>query len=875
MLIAPSSRHQAADIERQDEFVHLNSKLQYFISGLAKGQTQVSELIRFEAIETRNIVKQEGKDLKDHLDKRFQDLQISAINEKQCEVFLASLRFNEINARRSDVKPSYLDTCAWIFDETIERPWDSFVHWLQMGQDIYWINGKPGSGKSTLMKFICEHRQTREALRVWATPNGVQILSHFFWRPGTSMQKSTKGLLCSLLSQVLQQNRFVLSSVLQSDQSLIQKQNVYDWSVPELELTLSKAFGFAAPTQFCVFLDGLDEFDDDKGAHYLIATIKQLFISPKVKFCISSRPEIPIERELHKYPKLKLQELTRDDIKTYVDGLLEDARRRGLLSENKAQQQKLAEQVLDKASGVFLWVFLVMKNILAGLGSQDDWPELRQSLDLLPDDIIELYNHMWDRLGDRQEIYRQTAALYFSFRSRYPLSIFEVMVATSPDVRKTYLEDESQIPEKELVELCEKTRSRILTRSTGMLEIVNEPPTSANTDIRTTLSHFYHFTKVNFVHRTALDFLTQSRAGQSILNASKTSDREIFTWLNASRLVVLIEHLVPLNIQQIHEEILHLQKHLSVDVSPEAECEALLMVDKFCERIVSQQVGLVLGDRWYSFLPGRRNSGMGELDSCFLDLTVLCGLRSLMRDRLSRNNTSESQLTHLLACTALHWRNDLIGMAESFVELLEAGANPSAPVQFVKCRQEWQVSAWKIFLSAISLRGKPADAVTAITHAIDTALASGAGLDEKSVWFIAFSDNSREAGSWCDAGEPQLFGLPNIAVEINAAWLISGWFQSRHLNSSVSPSDGQASRTVLFVGDGTGKFARVDSEEHATFLLANFDRLLPGFEHRMPVDWKENEPLLRFVQEVVDHNMRVDPIELLQGLGHLRLRQFD
>ena len=93
------------------------------------------------------------------------------------------------------------------------------------------------------------------------------------------MQRSTKGLLCSLLSQTLQQNRVLLNSMLQSDKSLILKKNIHDWSIPELDLTFAEASASIMHTQICVFLDGLDEFDDDTGADYLIATIKRHFIS--------------------------------------------------------------------------------------------------------------------------------------------------------------------------------------------------------------------------------------------------------------------------------------------------------------------------------------------------------------------------------------------------------------------------------------------------------------------------------------------------------------------------------------------------------------------------------------------------------------------
>jgi len=63
-----------------------------------------------------------------------------------------------------------------------------------MGQDIYWINGKAGSGKSTLTKFICEHDKTNEALRTWAALNEVQILSYFFWRPAFDAFGATRAI---------------------------------------------------------------------------------------------------------------------------------------------------------------------------------------------------------------------------------------------------------------------------------------------------------------------------------------------------------------------------------------------------------------------------------------------------------------------------------------------------------------------------------------------------------------------------------------------------------------------------------------------------------------------------------------------------------
>src|ERR1700733_637613 len=63
---------------------------------------------------------------------------------------LGSLHNEEINARLTDIAPPYGDTFSWIWtaDDL------AFVSWLQSGAGIYWISGKPGSGKSTLMKYL-------------------------------------------------------------------------------------------------------------------------------------------------------------------------------------------------------------------------------------------------------------------------------------------------------------------------------------------------------------------------------------------------------------------------------------------------------------------------------------------------------------------------------------------------------------------------------------------------------------------------------------------------------------------------------------------------------------------------------------------------
>ena len=65
---------------------------------------------------------------------------------------LSSLSFPSMYARQEAIHDVYPDTYQWIYDSTNEalRPWSNFVEWLKAGNEIYWINGKAGSGKSTV-----------------------------------------------------------------------------------------------------------------------------------------------------------------------------------------------------------------------------------------------------------------------------------------------------------------------------------------------------------------------------------------------------------------------------------------------------------------------------------------------------------------------------------------------------------------------------------------------------------------------------------------------------------------------------------------------------------------------------------------------------
>lgn len=170
--------------------------------------------------------------------------------------------------RQTAIRPAHKKTFEWIFQEDSAA---RFVQWLKSDEKVYWVSGKPGSGKSTLMRFLCDHERTRACLQEWAADCKLAVASFFFWVPGrASLQKSQEGLLRSILYQILRQRPELLPlAAPKLWQSYIHGNTVSHGvenpfrNVPELLTALQRisAVMTASKIKFCFFIDGLDEYE--------------------------------------------------------------------------------------------------------------------------------------------------------------------------------------------------------------------------------------------------------------------------------------------------------------------------------------------------------------------------------------------------------------------------------------------------------------------------------------------------------------------------------------------------------------------------------------------------------------------------------------
>ncbi|KAI8936526.1 hypothetical protein NX059_006930 [Plenodomus lindquistii] len=111
------------------------------------------------------------------------------VETRFCEMVLARLFFTDMDHRYEAIPEAYENTFRWLFDQDRDSNgagWDSYTDWLSAndGHNIYWITGKPGSGKSTLMKYLSQEPQTTTYLENWKDGKRLIRLSFYFWNSG-------------------------------------------------------------------------------------------------------------------------------------------------------------------------------------------------------------------------------------------------------------------------------------------------------------------------------------------------------------------------------------------------------------------------------------------------------------------------------------------------------------------------------------------------------------------------------------------------------------------------------------------------------------------------------------------------------------------
>ena len=354
---------------------------------------------------------------------------------------------------------------------------------------VYRLNGKPGAGKSTLMKYIStkvpEFQRPGRVLSDCGAAADPMVCSFFFWSLGVPLQKNYVGFVRSLLYQIAEQRDDAISIMMGKNALSIEDGGAenaeesapsYAWTIERLDDALRRFLDKKPDSlRFFIFLDGLDEFEGDEDP--LLHTIRLLAQTPGTRVCVSSRPEEIFRQGFANSPQLKLQDFNYHDIEMASRERLQMTLAQ-YFPDSPQDTQDLIQDVVHKSSGIFLWADLMSKIIKRGSINGDTIRELRERLDRMPDTIDGLYQDMLSRL-DKGYLRDASKYMHMLLIDKEPIHTekltllhFACLEQSTQDQKMSDVATYYQ--SKEFDQLCRKLETRILARCGGLVEIIEQ-----------------------------------------------------------------------------------------------------------------------------------------------------------------------------------------------------------------------------------------------------------------------------------------------------------------------------------------------------------------------------------------------------------------
>ncbi|QMW26206.1 hypothetical protein G4B84_001451 [Aspergillus flavus NRRL3357] len=327
--------------------------------------------------------------------------------QQKCEL-LNSLHFHQFDARHLTIKKAHAKTCRWLLRQAEYRDWLDRSKVIEHN-GFLWIKGKPGAGKSTLMKFALDN-----ARRVLKGKNNI-IIAFFFNARGDKLERSTLGMYRSLLLQLLQRLP-ELQDVFESLELAMSTQagRPHKWVLESLKELFEQAVQRLGQHRLICFIDALDECAEDEIRDMIsfLQTISADTTSTGIEFyvCLSSRhyPHITIRKGITLV--LEGQEGHRQDITNYLDTELN-------IGDTDLAKQ-ISIDVQNKALGVFMWVVLVVA-ILNKEYDSGNVCELKERLRAIPGDLHQLFRDILTR--DNRENGRLLLCIQWILFAKEPL----------------------------------------------------------------------------------------------------------------------------------------------------------------------------------------------------------------------------------------------------------------------------------------------------------------------------------------------------------------------------------------------------------------------------------------------------------------------
>ncbi|KAM0214009.1 hypothetical protein ACHAPQ_002120 [Fusarium lateritium] len=389
------------------------------------------------------------------------------------DTMLESLDFDGIDARKTTIKAAHSKTCRWILKHPDYLSWTNPEN-VSEHHGFFWIRGKPGAGKSTLMKFIYLQAKRKEQKLQTLTA------SFFFNARGEVLEKTVSGMYRSLLLQLIE--GFPDLKCVLADPEIIPRRQIGCPSLNVLKDLLRSAVSKLGQRSLTCFIDALDECDEQQVmdlVEYFEDLAEQCTEDGlRLSICFSSRHYPYIDVRLGIRLILEDQMGHASDLESYI--------KTNLRIKDPSLLAELQEKMLEKAAGVFLWVVLVI-DILKRENCRGRL-SLKMRLEQVPNGLSELFRDLLAR--DATNMEELQLSVLWILLSKRPLKPEEYYHAIWSGLSPAGLADATPpkintADSKECFERC------VISSSKGLAEITKTKPT------------------VQFIHESVRDFLVK------------------------------------------------------------------------------------------------------------------------------------------------------------------------------------------------------------------------------------------------------------------------------------------------------------------------------------------------------------------------------
>lgn len=504
---------------------------------------------------------------------KWDELKVLMENIPYENLILRRLCFESILRREEAIKDPIADTYAWILQTapidppTIsarsgelfypfkEREHAAYSKYMENNQrrevatklisflrndgQTFFVSGRAGCGKSTLMKFLGHNSMVTEALQTWADERKLVMVGMFFWSSDDPLQKSLEGFYRSILYYTLKQCPELISLVFPRPNGEEVFPSSTEYQISDLKKAFSRLLELknSKTYRFCYFLDGLDEYEGDPLEHKDLA--KQIVAwaaSPAVKIVCSARPHtVFIDVFEHVGVTITFHHLTKRDIIEFAIHQFATNLDDPNLAEAQDTCLSMVKDIVTRAEGVFLWAFLVVRSLLNGALEHEDDECLRTRLRDCPNDLNGMFRKILDRI-DSSPLNRQcsNAVLYLAIHNPFTKPLNALIYSWLPDINWLQSLDgtcvfpydiEPKPLSKNEIEKRHQDVRRLLHRTTyGLLEMVK-----ADDD-----NPFFGY-RVDFFHRSVRVFLREEWTPTNLSDLPSTfQDVEAYSRLRAA-----------------------------------------------------------------------------------------------------------------------------------------------------------------------------------------------------------------------------------------------------------------------------------------------------------------------------------------------------